>query len=77
MSWILNPFFGSPSIHGILKRTQASLHASVIPTAGSSAGTLECCGHIDVQHLAAPSGHVRKRWLAAPTFKLIELPPPN
>ena len=33
MSWILNPFFGSPSIHGILKRTQASLHASVIPTA--------------------------------------------
>jgi len=64
MSWILNRFLGSSSIHGILKRTQASLHASVIPTEGNLAGTIGSVGHIDRRIEAA--GIINGSFLVVP-----------
>jgi hypothetical protein len=61
MSWTLGPFFGSPSNHAVLKRTQASLHASVIPSCPTNHRQI-CVGNRDIRHQTLESAANADGW---------------
>jgi hypothetical protein len=62
----LNRFLGTLSIDPLLTLVRTVYRASVIPTECNCAVTLRRARHIDLQHLAVPSGHVRKRSIFDP-----------